>query len=232
MKKNIMIAILALMLAVSAAGCGQKKNSNSALVDGQTTTNTTESASATPTAGTASSGSEQKDSSASQSEQNNSSGAASSGSSDNFAEDSDKKVNMNKIEGTKAKTDSSGKKGDGKMTTCQVAIDEVKILPFEGAYMIVVQYNFKNTSDSELNFAGEVYAEAYQDGMELSPAVFQGTLEGFSPETTMQKVEPGKSIKVQKGYVTSDPNTPIEVYVRDTYDQNGQDYLSQVFRLQ
>ena len=227
MKKNIMIAILALMLAVSAAGCGQKKNSNSALVDGQTTTNTTESASATPTAGAVSSGSEQKDSSTSQSEQNNS-----SGSSDNFAEDSDKKVNMNKIEGTKAKTDNSGKKGDGKMTTCQVAIDEVKILPFEGAYMIVVQYNFKNTSDSALNFAGEVYAEAYQDGMELSPAVFQGTLEGFSPETTMQKVEPGKSIKVQKGYVTSDPNTPIEVYVRDTYDQSGQAYLSQVFRLQ
>mgnify|MGYP002773933838 CR=1 FL=1 len=227
MKKNIMIAILALMLAVSAAGCGQKKNSNSALVDGQTTTQATDSVSATPTAGAASSGSEQKDSSTSQSEQNNS-----SGSSDNFAEDSDKKVNMNKIEGTKAKTDNSGKKGDGKMTTCQVAIDEVKILPFEGAYMIVVQYNFKNTSDSELNFAGEVYAEAYQDGMELSPAVFQGTLEGFSPETTMQKVEPGKSIKVQKGYVTSDPNTPIEVYVRDTYDQSGQAYLSQVFRLQ
>lgn len=227
MKKNIMIAILALMLAVSAAGCGQKKNSNSALVDGQTTTQATDSVSATPTAGAASSGSEQKDSSTSQSEQNNS-----SGSSDNFAEDSDKKVNMNKIEGTKAQTDSSGKKGDGKMTTCQVAIDEVKILPFEGAYMIVVQYNFKNTSDSELNFAGEVYAEAYQDGMELSPAVFQGTLEGFSPETTMQKVEPGKSIKVQKGYVTSDPNTPIEVYVRDTYDQSGQAYLSQVFRLQ
>lgn len=227
MKKNIIIAILALMLAVSAAGCGQKKNSNSALVDGQTTTQATDSVSATPTAGAASSGSEQKDSSTSQSEQNNS-----SGSSDNFAEDSDKKVNMNKIEGTKAKTDNSGKKGDGKMTTCQVAIDEVKILPFEGAYMIVVQYNFKNTSDSELNFAGEVYAEAYQDGMELSPAVFQGTLEGFSPETTMQKVEPGKSIKVQKGYVTSDPNTPIEVYVRDTYDQSGQAYLSQVFRLQ
>ena len=227
MKKNIMIAILALMLAVSAASCGQKKNSNSALVDGQTTTQATDSVSATPTAGAASSGSEQKDSSTSQSEQNNS-----SGSSDNFAEDSDKKVNMNKIEGTKAKTDSSGKKGDGKMTTCQVAIDEVKILPFEGAYMVVVQYNFKNTSDSELNFAGEVYAEAYQDGMELSPAVFQGTLEGFSPETTMQKVEPGKSIKVQKGYVTSDPNTPIEVYVRDTYDQSGQAYLSQVFRLQ
>ena len=118
------------------------------------------------------------------------------------------------------------------MTTCNVKIDEVKLLEIEGSNIIFVQYEYKNTSDTDNNFSGEVFANVYQDGMELTPAVFRDDIEGYSPDSSIQKVAPGEKIKVQKAYATSDATTPIEVYVQDTYDQTGEKYLSQVFLLQ
>lgn len=228
MKKNIIISILALMLAAAAAGCGQSDSgSGSALVDGNTSTQT-ESSTAAPDSGSSNSG----DSSAGETTPSSDSGeAVQTETSAEFGENADKKVDMDKIEGTETKTDKSGTKGDGEMTTCKIKIDEVKIAPVDDVYMVVIQFDFKNTSSSELNFSGEVYAEAYQDGMELQPAVVINEIEGYSPDTMMQRVEPGDSIKVQKAFTTSDPNAPVEVYVRDAYDNTGKKYLAQVFRV-
>lgn len=217
MKKNIVISVLALMLALTATACGNKDN-KSALVGN---------------------GSNQTESDSTAVSDNNNSNTSNSADTqsesvdyqlDHFAENSDKKINMNKIEGKKAQTDSSGKSGDGRMTTCTVGIDEVKVAKVEDMDIVFVVFDFKNTTDSELNFSGEVLAEAYQDGMELSPAVFQNPIEGYSPDTTAQKVAGGDSIKVQKAFFTSEPDAPIEIYVRDTYDSTGEKYLSQVFR--
>lgn len=224
MKKNIIISVLALMLALTAAACGNKDNKSALVGSGSKQTesgskvdsNTTDDA-------------EKKDSA----DDGNSSDAQTESTEyqlDHFAENSDKKINMNKIDGKKAQTDSSGKKGDGKMTTCTVAIDEVKVAKVEDMDIVFVVFDFKNTTDSELNFSGEVFVEAYQDGMELSPAIFQNPIEGYSPDTTAQRVAGGDSIKVQKAFFTSTPDTPIEIYVRDSYDTTGEKYLSQVFR--
>lgn len=220
MKKNIIISVLALMLALTAAACGNKDN-KSALVGSGSKQTETDSTTAADNSGNNSSNvlgesDAQKESADYQL--------------DHFAENSDKKINMNKIEGKKAQTDSSGKRGDGKMTTCTVAIDEVKVAKVEDMDIVFVVFDFKNTTDSELNFSGEVLAEAYQDGMELSPAVFQNPIEGYSPDTTAQRVAGGESIKVQKAFFTSMPDAPIEIYVRDTYDSTGEKYISQVFR--
>ncbi len=220
MKKNIIISVLALMLALTAAACGNKDN-KSALVGSGSKQTETDSTTAADNSGNNSSNvlgesDAQKESADYQL--------------DHFAENSDKKINMNKIEGKKAQTDSSGKRGDGKMTTCTVAIDEVKVAKVEDMDIVFVVFDFKNTTDSELNFSGEVLAEAYQDGMELSPAVFQNPIEGYSPDTTAQRVAGGDSIKVQKAFFTSMPDAPIEIYVRDTYDSTGEKYISQVFR--
>ena len=220
MKKNIIISVLALMFALTAAACGNKDN-KSALVGSGSKQTETDSTTAADNSGNNSSNvlgesDAQKESADYQL--------------DHFAENSDKKINMNKIEGKKAQTDSSGKRGDGKMTTCTVAIDEVKVAKVEDMDIVFVVFDFKNTTDSELNFSGEVLAEAYQDGMELSPAVFQNPIEGYSPDTTAQRVAGGDSIKVQKAFFTSMPDAPIEIYVRDTYDSTGEKYISQVFR--
>lgn len=233
MKKNFIIVSLAVMLAVSAAGCNKADDGKSALVDGQSTVQTTD--------GTQSPESTQQTDGTSENSGESSGGSQENGASENgtsgtesgaeFGENADKKVDMDKLEGTEAKSDRSGTKGDGEMTTCKIKIDEVKIVPQDENSLVVVQFDFKNTSSAELNFTGEVYAEAYQDGMELVPAVIRGEIEGYSPDTMMQKVDPGDSIKVQKAFITSDPDTPVEVYVRDTYDESGQKYLAQVFRV-
>ena len=204
---------MALMLAVTASGCGKTENGTSALTGNgvESTVN--------------------KDKTENKAEETQEPTEAPSVQEqlDTFAENADKEINMDQIEGTVFKTDNSGKRGDGKMTTCTVKIDEVKVAEIDGSNIVFVQYDFKNTTNTELNFAGEVFAEAYQDGMELPAAVFPNAIEGFSPNTTAQKVEGGKSIKVQKAYVTSEPNAPIEIYVCDTYDETGKTYLSQVF---
>lgn len=226
MKKNIIISMLVLMLAASAAGCSSSDDGGSALVDGTSATQTTD--------GTSSSEAPSEDAG---SAETSSSGTASEGSSgessaSNFADNADEAVDMDKIEGTEAKTDRSGTSGDGRMTNCEIEIDEVKIAPVDDVYMVVIQFDFKNLSNSALNFNSEVSVDAYQDGMELTPTVLLESIEGYSPNTTMQGVEPGDSIKVQKAFTTSDPNTPVEIYVRDTYDTSGQTYLAQVFRVE
>lgn len=207
MKKNIIISVLALMIAATAVGCGNKAEKQSALVGGNSTNVETSNTKVI----------EDLDDKETL---------------DNFVKDADKDIDMDKIDGTVAKTDKSGTKGDGKMTTCNVKIDEVKLLEIEGSNIIFVQYEYKNTSDTDNNFSGEVFANVYQDGMELTPAVFRDDIEGYSPDSSIQKVAPGEKIKVQKAYATSDATTPIEVYVQDTYDQTGEKYLSQVFLLQ
>lgn len=221
MKKNIIISVLALMLALTSAACGNKDN-KSALVGSGSKQTESDSKTASDNKGSDAS---KSDSSSSDTQEESAEYQL-----DHFAENSDKKINMNKIEGKKAQTDSSGKSGDGKMTTCTVAIDEVKVAKVEDMDIVFVVFDFKNTTDSELNFSGEVFAEAYQDGMELSPAVFQNPIEGYSPDTTAQRVAGGESIKVQKAFFTSAPDAPIEIYVRDSYDNTGEKYLSQVFR--
>lgn len=222
MKKSIIISALAIMLALSAAGCGQKTQQGSALVDGNVTSTPESTSSSTGAADNAASGNT----------------AEQGGQTDeqyqleHFAENADEAIDMDKIEGTEAKTDSSGTKGDGKMTTCEVGVDEVKIAEIDGAKVAFIQYNFKNISDSEITFTGDVYSEAYQDGMSLNPAVFPNEIEGYSPESIMQKVAPGKSIKVQKAFTLTDAAIPIEVYVRDTYNESGAESLAQVFLIQ
>ncbi len=220
MKKNIIIAVLALMLAVTATGCGKTESGNSTLVGNgvESTVNKNKDKAE-----------EKKEEKTEQKDEQPTEAPSVQEQLDTFAENADKEIDMDKIEGTVFKTDNSGKRGDGKMTTCNVKIDEVKVAEVDGSNVVFVQFNFKNTTNAELNFAGEVFAEAYQDGMELPAAVFPEEIEGFSPNTTAQKVEGGKSIKVQKAYITSEPNAPIEIYVRDTYDETGKTYLSQVF---
>lgn len=214
MKKNIIISILALMIAASAVGCGSKAEKKSSLVAGNSTNVET-------------SNTENTDNS----EEASTSQSTADSQTENYVKDADKDIDMDKLDGTVAKTDKSGTKGDGKMTTCNVKIDEVKMVEIDGSNIIFVQFNYKNTSDTDNNFSGEVLPIVYQDGMELSPAVFRDEIEGYSPDSSIQRVAPGESIKVQRAYATSDASTPIEIYVQDTYDQTGENYLSQVFLL-
>lgn len=233
MKKNIIISMLVLMLAAAAAGCNKNNDSNSALVEGTTATQTTEGvASSEGSSSTAGTSSEGSTSNGSGSSGTNNGESVEQNTASEFGDNADENVDMDKIEGTEAKTDKSGTRGDGKMTNCKVEIDEVKIAPVDDVYMVVIQFDFKNTSNSELNFGGEVYVDAYQDGMELTPTVVLESIEGYSPDTTMQKVAPGDSIKVQRAFTTSDPSTPVEIYVRDAADDSGQTYLAQVFRVE
>lgn len=224
MKKNIIISMLVLMLAASAAGCSRSDDGGSALVDGTPATQTADGTSSTGTPNDTNTSESDTDEGAGEAVEQNTAAE--------FGDNADELVDMDKIEGTEAKTDRSGTSGDGRMTNCQVEIDEVKIAPIDDVYMVVVQFDFENLSSSEINFNGEVYVDAYQDGMELTPTVLLDSIEGYSPDTTMQGISAGESIKVQRAFTTTDPNTPVEIYVRDTYDTSGQTYLAQVFRVE
>lgn len=216
MKKGIIVTALILTL-FAVSGCNKNSTQQSALVDGNVTNSpqTTQSANSTDAPS-----SDAQDTTSEQYQL------------DHFAENADEAVDMDKIEGTEAKTDSSGKKGDGKFTTCDVSIDSVKVSEVEGIRIAFVEYTFKNTSDSDITFTGDVISEAYQDGMSLNAAIFPSDIEGFSPDTISQQVAPGEKIKVQKAFTLLDNSVPIEVYVRDSFSSSADDYLAQVFRLQ
>lgn len=230
MKKKVIISVFALMLAFGMIGCGNKDNKTALVGDGTVKTQTEADNTKDKSDQSEKNDKSDKSENSESAENNDASKGDVEYQLENFAENSDKKINMNKIDGKKAKTDSSGKKGDGKLTTCNVSIDEVKVAKVEDMDIVFVVFDFENTTESELNFSGEVFAEVYQDGMELSPAIFQSTIEGYSPDSTAQKVGAGESIKVQKAFFTSNPELPIEIYVRDSYDSTGEKYLSQVFR--
>lgn len=206
MKKKIFTLIMAAAIAASLAGCGKQEQKQSQVVDGAAQT--------TPAAGDISSAegsSEQKSAEQIQDEM------------DNFAKDADKNADMSKIDGTELEASAvEGFDTSGDLGGFEVKILGAKAADSDEGKVLVVEFEFKNNTSAEANFAGTVKTIAMQDESNLPPAAVYSA-EGFEPATIAQPVGGGESIRVQKAFKLISEDTPVslQAMLQDTIASGG-----------
>ncbi|MGN0106798.1 MAG: DUF5067 domain-containing protein [Hominilimicola sp.] len=199
MKKRLIIVTAALILAMSAAGCGQKTSNT-----GATQNNT-----------------QQTD--ASGAYENN--GAQQNGEDVVYSE----LVDMDKVEGETAASDSDKNEYKGELGDVEVTIEDAKLISYEDEDVAVVSFKYKNNSGQEASFTSKLNVEAYQNDDKLPPAVIDG-VDGVSLLSMSENVKKGDTITVQKAFKLRDKSQPLTVEVREfVIDENSSDGLVKTF---
>lgn len=197
MKKTFIIITAALILALSAAGCGQKTNNTAA-------PQSTQAADA--------------------------SGAYENNTAEQNSEDVvySEKVDMDKIEGEAAESDSDKNEYQGELGNVEVTIEDAKLIKYEDEDVAVVSFKYKNNSNQEMPFTSTLDVAAYQNDSKLPPAVVSG-VEGVELLSMTENVKKGDTITVQKAFKLRD-KSPMTVEVREfVIDENSSDGLVKVF---
>lgn len=210
MKKSLIIAaILTLSLA---SGCGGGKSSETQ--DGNAASTGNQSA---------------------QSDQSAQSGTADGQTSSNpidFAQNASENVDMDAIDGSFLEvSDESNGSPKQELGVYEVSIKDAKKFELDGSDYVVFAIDFTNNSSVDMTFASAIDALAFQDGMQIAPAVLPEMPEGLDTTTTMQYVHSGETITVQKVFMLSDTTTPVELQVKAFYEDTDA-VASQIFNLQ
>lgn len=82
---------------------------------------------------------------------------------------------------------------------------------------VLVVYELKNNTKSDIYYLGYVYDEVSQNGNELSRALLPEEMK--SPDTELEHAAPGGTVLVKKAYKLKDPGAPVHILCR-TYGGN------------
>lgn len=91
---------------------------------------------------------------------------------------------------------------------------------YNGKPAIVVTYAWTNNSEETTTSITAVSGKAYQDGVELDPAILIG-VDGYDAGSTMKNVKPGATIDVQWAYLLSSDTSVVEYEVTDWLKLTG-----------
>ena len=190
MKKILFITAAALIVAVSAAGCGNKAKTNTGENDVQQQL-------------------------------------------EDYGKGASDNVDMKKVDGVElkaAETQDSVQEA-GKIGAYEVSVEDAKIIDYQDSKVLLVSFDFKNNSASEVNFAGVTSVSVAQGEAQLPPVAVTG-VEGFDSSTLAQNVGKGKKIKVQRSYKLADDTTPVTVTVQAFDTANHEGSVSKTFNIQ
>ncbi len=140
-----------------------------------------------------------------------------------------KEVDMDKIDGKSLSSEKiEGVKTNGEVAGFDISIDEAKIVENEDSNIIVISFSFKNTSSEPLAFDNLFSTDVTQNGSKLMPTVVNA--EGINVLSGVEIIDPGQKTKVQKTYIISDEENPVEVMVYKYAEPTG-DILKKVFNV-
>lgn len=151
--------------------------------------------------------------------------------SDNYAEGASNNVNMKKIDGEDLSAESSEGNDSATLEESAVSIEDAKRVEADGKNLIIISYKFTNKSDNAESFMSIMKSDAFQDGMSMSHALTATEIEGFEPNSTAERIEPGKTITVQEAYVLANETSPVEVIVQEFHSESGVS-VTKTFNLQ
>lgn len=83
----------------------------------------------------------------------------------------------------------------------------------DGEPILVLKYDFTNNSNESQSFIGATYDKAFQNGVQLSPAILIGTQYNYDVSLASKEVQPGVSMEVQRAYHLDHPTADVEVEV-------------------
>ncbi len=143
--------------------------------------------------------------------------------SENYSE----KVDMEKVEGTDATSETEKDEYKGELGNYEITIGDVKVIEYEGDNVAVVSMEYKNKSSQEMPFTGALVATAFQNGNEIPEATVVG-VEGVEMLAMVERVAPGDKITLQKAYKLRD-NSAMTVEVRPFQSEDGEEVLRKEF---
>ena len=200
MNKKLIIMVMSIALAVSAAGCAKKADKNNNTATSQNTQQTD----------------------ASGAYENNGENAAD----DNAVNIAP--ADMDKVEGEAATSDTDKSDFSGDFGKVNISIEDAKAIEYEDHNVAVVSFKYKNNADAPQPFTSSVLVKAYQNGDQLRPVVVTD-VEGININAQSDFVEPGDTITVQKTFLLDD-KSPMTVEVIDfAGGETKEDPLVKVF---
>lgn len=140
--------------------------------------------------------------------------------SENYAAGASDNVDMDKVDGTKLE-DADDENDSATLEESEVSIEDAKVLEAGGGKIVIVSYEFTNKSDNEESFSSLMRSDAYQDGMSISRALISDAIDGFDPNSTAERIKPGKTITVQEAYTLVSDTAPVEIIVEEFHSQSG-----------
>lgn len=136
-------------------------------------------------------------------------------------------VDMEKVEGKEANSQTDKKDYDGKLGEYSVSIGDAKLLNVDDADIVLISFDFKNNSDTEMAFTAAIDVEVTQDGGKLPGAVVSN-IEGVNLLAMTERIPSGDSITVQRAYRMKDTSLPVEVVARE-FGASSDEELSKTF---
>lgn len=83
----------------------------------------------------------------------------------------------------------------------------------EGKDAVFVSFDFTNNSEENANFDSSLYAEGFQNGVELDFATIYNGERDDIYDNKYKDVQPGTTIEVKEAYLIQDKENPISVKV-------------------
>ena len=142
--------------------------------------------------------------------------------SDNYAQGASENVDMGKIDGNELSVGEGSENSKATLEESAISIEDAKLASADGQNIIIVSYKFTNKSDNAESFSSIMKSEAYQGGMSIANAAIQQDVEGYEPNSTAERIEPGKTITVQEAYLLVSDTTPVTVNVKEFHSQSGE----------
>jgi hypothetical protein len=87
---------------------------------------------------------------------------------------------------------------------------------YEGNPVIVVTYSWTNNSDETTNAEVALYAQAFQDGVQLETA-FVDDSSVYDSEAGWKDIRPGTTLDFQQAYVLTSETSPVEVELSELF---------------
>lgn len=89
--------------------------------------------------------------------------------------------------------------------SCRLAKD------FEGKDIVIVNYSFKNNSDTATSFTLAINDKVYQNGIGLNKCYTAADSAKYSSDNQSKNIKKGTALDIEVAYTLNDTSTPIEV---------------------
>lgn len=152
--------------------------------------------------------------------------------SDNYAEGASKNVDMGKINGAElSAADAENEQNKATLEDSAISIEDAILTTADGNNVIIVSYKFTNKSNNAESFNSIMKSEAFQEGLSIAHATIREDIEGFDPNSTAERIDPGKTITVQEAYLLASDTAPVTATVQEFHSESGE-AVSKTFNLQ
>lgn len=141
-----------------------------------------------------------------------------------------KNVDMDKVDGKEATSQTAEDAYMGTVGNSEVVIGDAKVIEYEGENVVIVSFTYRNNASNAASFQSKFDVSATQDESLLPPAVV-ADVEGVDTLSTSVRIETGDTITVQKAFKLRDTSAAVKVELKEFGKTENVTAIEKVFDL-